>query len=185
MRRLAILSTALLPLALAAAGCGDRALVLTVNLLSFLDPSERTQPYGPIPANVVADFGVADEQVNLLEGLGDAVDAESASLRVRARFENATGSATGTIRIYVAAADTADPQIVPPIAVLPVTLAPAETTVVAAEVPSSPQLADALTRSSARIAVRISLDTTGSPAPLQGVETIEELVAIVVTKRSL
>jgi hypothetical protein len=66
-----------------------------------------------------------------------------------------------------------------------VTLAPSDTAHVATEIASSPALAAALTQSRAKVAVRISFDTTGSLAPLQGSETIEELLAIVVTKRSL
>lgn len=173
-------------LGLAAGGCGDRSLVLTVNLLSFLDPSQVTQVYGPIPAGVVAtNIDIASEEVNLLEGLGDAVDVESASLRLGVRFENQTGSAAGTLSVYIAPADSLDPYSVPPIVDVPVTLAPNDTTHIATEVASSPALAAALTQSRARVAVRVSLDTTGSPAVLQGTETIEELTAIVVTKRSL
>lgn len=174
----------LLPLSLS--GCGDRNLVLTVNLLSFLDPAQRTEAYGPLPPNVALNnVDVASQEVNLLEGLGDAVDVESASLRLGVRFENASGSAIGSLRVYIAPADSADPYSVPPIADVPVTLTPGDTIHVATEVASSTALAEALTQSRARVAVRLSVDTTGSSAPLQGVETIEELTAIVVTKRSL
>ena len=65
------------------------------------------------------------------------------------------------------------------------TLVPNDTTHIATEVASSTALATALTQKQAKIGVRISVDTTGSLANLQGTETIEELLAIVVTKRSL
>jgi len=185
VRRVALLLPLLAAL-LALPGCGDRNLILTVDLLSFLAPADRTVPYGPIPPGVTgADVDVASQEVNLLEGLGDAVDVESASLRIGVRFENQTGSATGSLRIYIAPGDSADPFGVPPLANLPVTLAPNDTTRVETEIDSSPELAAALTQSRAKIGVRISFDTTGSVAPLQGVETSEELVAIVVTKRSM
>jgi hypothetical protein len=182
-------TAALLPLLaalIALPGCGDRSLVLTVNLLSFLDPADRTEAYGPIPPDVaVTNLDVASQEVNLLEGLGDAVDVESASLRLGVRFENQTGNATGSLKVYIAPGDSADPYSVPPLADVPVTLLPNDTTHIATEIASSPELADALTQSRAKIAVRISYDTTGSPAPLQGIETMEELSAVVVTKRSL
>lgn len=185
MRRAALL-VSLAAALIALPGCGDRRLVLTVNLLSFLDPADRTEGYGPIPPDVAAsDLDVASQQVNLLEGLAGAVDVESASLRIGVRFENQTGSATGSLRVYIAPADSADPYSVPPVADLPVALAPNATTLIATEIDSSPELAAALTQSRAQVAVRISFDTTGSPAPLLGSETIEELAAIVVTKRSL
>lgn len=184
MRRTAALLPLLAAL-VALPGCGDRSLVLTVNLLSFLSPADRTEAYGPIPPGVAAsNVDVASREVNLLEGLGDAVDVESASLRIGARFENQTGSATGSLRVYIAPGDSADPFTVPPLADIPVTLAPNDTTHVATEIASSPELAAALTQSRAKVGIRISFDTTGSLAPLQGVETSEELVAIVVTKRS-
>lgn len=185
MRR-TVLWLTLLAALLTLAGCGDRSLVLTVNLLSFLDPADRTAAYGPIAPDVVTPgLDVASQEVNLLQGLGDAVDVESATLRIGVRFENQTGSATGSIRVYIAPGDSADPFTVPPVADIPVTLAPNDTVHVATEVPSSPELAAALTQSRAKVGIRIFFDTTGSLAPLQGVETSEELVAIVVTKRSL
>ncbi|HEY7729116.1 MAG TPA: hypothetical protein VID50_11770 [Candidatus Eisenbacteria bacterium] len=185
MKRTAVLLP-LLAAWLAFPGCGDRSLMLTVNLLSFLDPADRTEAYGPIPPGVaVSNLDVASQEVNLLEGLGDAVDVASASLRIGVRFENQTGSASGSLRVYIAPGDSADPYSVPPLADVPVTLAPSDTAHVATEIASSPALAAALTQSRAKVAVRISFDTTGSLAPLQGSETIEELLAIVVTKRSL
>ncbi len=185
MKRIATLLV-LAGLALGLAGCGDRSLILTVNLASFLDPSQRSQSYGPIPPDVaVTDIDLATQNVNLLEGLGDAVDVQSASLRIGARFENQTGSATGHLLLYIAPGDSGSAFSVPPIADIPVTLVPNDTTHIATEVTSSPALAAALTQKQAKVGVRISFDTTGSLTLLQGTETIEELLAIVVTKRSL
>jgi hypothetical protein len=185
VRRMPALLTLLAALA-ALPGCGNRSLVLTVNLLSFLDPAQRTQDYGPVPPDVPrTDVDVASQEVNLVQGVGDAVNVESASLKLGVRFENQTGSASGSLRVYIAPADSADPYSVPPVADVPVTLMPNDTTHIDTEIDSSPELAAALTQSRAKIAVRISFDTTGSLAPLQGTETTEELVAIVITKRSL
>jgi hypothetical protein len=173
-------------LALGLPGCGDRNLILTVNLLSFVDASERSQPYGPIPPGIaLASSDLVTQDVDLAKGLGDAVDVESASLKVGARFENQTGSATGHLLLYIAPGDSDSAFSVPPIADIPVTLAPNDTTEIATEIASSPALAAALTQSRAKIGVRISVDTTGSLAVLQGTETLEELLAVVVTKRSL
>lgn len=185
MKRIATLLV-LTGLALGLPGCGDRNLILTVNLLSFLDASEHSQAYGPIPPGLsLASFDVATQDVNLAKGLGDAVDVQSASLKVGARFENQTGSASGHLLLYIAPGDSDSAFSVPPIADIPVTLVPNDTTQIATEIASSPALAAALTQSRAKIGVRISVDTTGSPAVLQGTETLEELLAIVVTKRSL
>ncbi len=185
MRRIAFLF-ALAGLALGPAGCGDRNMILTVNLLSFIPPADRSGAYGPIPAGLVAtSVDLVDQEVTLLPGLSSTVDVESASLRIAMRFENQTGSASGHVRIYLAPSDSTSPFGVPPLADVPVTLAPNDTVQVASEIASSPALAAAFTQVHARLGVRVTFDTTGSLSVLQGTEATEELLGIVVTKRSL
>ena len=185
MRRIAFL-LALAGLALGPAGCGDRNMVLTVNLLSFIAPADRSGGYGPIPAGLVGtSVDLIDQDVTLLPGLSSVVDVESATLRIGMRFENQTGSASGHVLVYLAPSDSTSAFGVPPLADIPVTLAPNDTVQVATEIASSPALAAALTQEHARLGVRVSFDTTGSLSVLQGSETTEELLGIVVTKRSL
>lgn len=185
MRRIAFL-LALAGLALGPAGCGDRNMILTVNLLSFIAPADRAGGYGPVPAGLAAtNVDLVNQDVTLLPGLSSSVDVESASLRIGMRFENQTGSASGHVLVYLAPPDAASPFSVPPLADIPVTLAPNDTVRVATEIASSPALAAAFTQEHARLGVRVSFDTTGSLSVLQGTETTEELLGIVVTKRSL
>jgi hypothetical protein len=161
-------------------------LILTVDVLSFLSPTDASQSYsfpGGIPSSTM---DVASESVNLLPGVEDVTAISSATLKLAASFDNQTGDATGTLLIYIAPSDSTDPFTTIPIASLLVTLTPGNVTNVSAEVTSN-ELAAALVHKSARIGVRLVLDSTTTP-PLQfvaGTETITELRATVITKKDL
>ncbi len=174
----------LLPLLLG--GCGDRSLILTVDVLSFLSPSDVSQSY-TIPGGFSADtVDVASESVNLLPGVQDVTEVVSATLKVGASFDNQTGTASGVLLIYIASADSTGPFTTTPIASIPVSLTPNNVTNVSTEV-TSVALAEALVHDSARVGVRITFDTTATP-PLQfvtGTETITQLLAVVITKKNL
>ena len=174
----------LLPLLLG--GCGDRSLILTVDVLSFLTPSDVSQSYS-IPGGLSStSVDLASESVNLLPGVESVTDVVSASLKIGASFDNQTGTASATFLIYITSADSTDPFTSTPIASIPVSLTPNNVTNVSTEV-SSVALAQALVQKSARIGVRVTFDTTATP-PLQfvaGTETITVLRATVITKKKL
>src|SRR5258705_10565626 len=136
----------LLPLLLG--GCGDRSLILTVDVLSFLSPSDVSQSYS-IPGGFSADTeDVGSESDNLLPGVKDVTEVVSATLKIGASFDNQTGTASGTLLIYIASADSTDPFTTTPIASLPFSLTPGNVTNVSTEV-SSVALAQALVHESA------------------------------------
>lgn len=183
MRRLAVW---LLLFPLLMGGCGDRSLILTVDVLSFLSPSDVTQAYSVPGGFASTTIDVASESVNLLPGVEDVTDVMSASLKIAASFDNQTGTASGNLLIYIASADSTDPFTTTPIATLPIALTPNNVTNVNTEV-SSAELAQALVHQSARVGIRVTFDTTATP-PLQfvsGTETITELRAVVITKKKL
>ena len=179
-----IVASLLLPLL--AVGCGDRSLILTVDILSFLDPADVSQAYGPIPGGVSGvTVDVASEEVSLLQGIGDVTEVSSAKLEIGASFDNATGTANASFRIYITPGDSADVFSTPPIADIPVSLTPGTVTNVSTEV-SSDALAEALVQDKAKIGIRITFDTTASGViPVQGTETITLLRATVITKKDL
>jgi hypothetical protein len=183
VRRL-LLAIVMLPALVA--GCGDRNLILTVDILSFLDPSAKTTAYGPIPPGLPStSVDVVSDSLNLLQGIGDVTRVVTASLRIGASFDNQTGSANGNFLLYIAPGDSADPFTTPPIASIPVSLLPGQVTNVNTEVSSSPALAAALTQDRAKFGLRLTFDTSGSAGFVQGTETLTELKAIVVTKKDL
>jgi len=183
MRR--IVST-LFVLALLTSGCGDRSLILTVNILSFLDPSDVTAPYS-VPGGVPsATVDLVDQTVNLLQGVEDVTDIASATLDIAATFDNQTGTGTGTLSFYAVPSDTASPFLSAPIVSIPISLTPATITNVSTRV-TSDALAEALVSDRARIGVRISLDTSATLPTnfVAGTYTITQLLATVVTKKQL
>ncbi|HMI32192.1 MAG TPA: hypothetical protein VK527_10700 [Candidatus Limnocylindrales bacterium] len=180
MRRLIPIAL-LLPLL---AGCGNRNLILTVDILSFMDPSTRTVDYGPIPSGFPNDtVDVFSDSLNLLQGVGDVTNVVSASLDVAASFDNATGSGTGDVLIYFAAADSATPFTTTPVADIPFQLLAGQITNVSTHVDASPALAEALTHDRALVGVRITFN--GTTFPIQGTETLTQLRATVVMKKDL
>lgn len=183
MRRLALL--VMLPAIGLWAGCGDRSLILTVDVLSFLDPADVSQAYGPIPAGLPSmSADVASEEVSLLPGVEDVTEISSATLQIGASFDNSTGSANARFQVFITSADSADVFSSTPIADVPVTVTPATITNVSTEVTST-ALAQAIVQDRVKIGVRITFDTTGSLAPVQGTETITLLRATVITKKKL
>ena len=181
MRRLLIPIALLLPLLV---GCGNRNLILTVNILSFMDPSTRTVNYDPIPMGFPNDtIEVFSDSLNLLQGVSDVTQVASASLDIAASFDNATGDATGDVLIYFAASDSATPFTTAPIADVPFTLLAGQVTNVSTHIDASPALAEVLTHDRALVGLRIIFN--GTSFPIQGTETLTQLTATVVMKKDL
>jgi hypothetical protein len=175
----------LLLLPVLAAGCGDRSLILTVDVLSFLDPADVTQAYGPIPAGLPnTSVDVVSQEVSLLPGIQDVTEVSTAKLEIGASFDNTTGSASAHVQVFITSADSADVFSTTPIADVPLTLTPANVTNVATEV-TSVALAQALVEPKVKIGLRITFNTIGSLAPVQGTESITLLRATVITKKKL
>lgn len=180
MRRL-IPFALLLPLL---AGCGNRNLILTVDILSFLDPASKVVNYGPIPGAFPNDtIEVFSDSLNLLQGVSDVTRAVAASMDIAASFDNTTGAATGSILIYIAAADSSSPFTTTPIASVPFQLLPGQVTNVSTHVDASASLAEALTHDKAQVGVRVIFN--GTAFPVQGTETLTQLLATVIMKKDL
>ena len=165
-------------------GCGNRNLILTVDILSFVDPSMRSEAYGPIPSGFPNDtIEVFSDSLNLLQGVGDVTRVASASLDVAASFDNTSGAATGDFLIYFAAADSADPFTTAPIADIPFQLLAGQITNVSTHVDASPALAEVLTHDRAKVGLRVIFN--GTAFPIQGTETLTKLTATVILKKDL
>jgi hypothetical protein len=177
-----LLVASMLPLA----GCGDRSLILTVDVLSFLKPTDVSQSYtvpGGVPSTTM---DLATQSVNLLPGIQDVTEIATATLHIEASFDNTAGTANGTFLLYIASADSTDPFVTAPIASIPVSLTPGNITNISTDVTSA-ALAAALVQASATIGLRVTFDSTPTP-PLQtvaGTETITQLRATVITKQKL
>ncbi|HZI89005.1 MAG TPA: hypothetical protein VFD83_00975 [Candidatus Polarisedimenticolia bacterium] len=180
MRRSILFAALLVPLL---AGCGNRNLVLTVDILSFMDPASKVVNYSipaPIPSDTVEVFA---DSLNLLQGVGDVTNAVAASLDLAASFDNTSGAATGDLLIYIASANASDPFTTTPFADVPFTLLPGQITNVSTHVEASPALAEALTHDRAMVGVRVVFN--GTSFPIQGTETLTQLQATVILKKDL
>lgn len=165
-------------------GCGDRSLIMTVDILSFMDPGSRASSYGPIIGPLPVDtVTVVSDTLNLLQGIGDVTTVTSASLKIGASFNNTSGAASGHFLIYIAPADSGDAFSAPPLADIPVVLSSGTITNVSTQIDSSPTLAAALTRDKAQLGIRLVLN--GIVGVLQGTETLTELKATVIAQKSL
>jgi len=175
----------LLPLLLLT-GCGNKDLILTIDLLSYVDQSDLSIAYGPVPPGTpTTTADLLQVEANLLQGVGDATQVKSAKLTVGADFVNTTGSASGTLQIFVASLNDSDPFVGVPVAEFPVNLQPAQTTTIDEEITVSPIQLDALTSEEAFFAVRIIYNTQGSAEALQGTVTLTKLTAVLVTESDL
>jgi hypothetical protein len=164
-------------------GCGNRNLILTIDILSFMDPGSRTVNYGPIPLTPSDTVEVFSDSLNLLQGVSDVTRVMSASLDVAASFDNTSGAATGDVLIYFAAADSADPFTTTPIADIPFQLFAGQITNVSTHIEASPALAEVLTHDRAKVGLRIIIN--GTSFPIQGTETLTKLTATVIMKKDL
>lgn len=89
------------------AGCGDRSVILKVDLASHLDAAARDVSPPPVP--VVVPDGlwtgrqalVDDQHVNMLGGMGDAVDVRDVQLTMTTIASATTGSGVDTLRVFV------------------------------------------------------------------------------------
>jgi len=164
-------------------GCGNRNLILTVDILSFLDPASKVVNYNipvPIPSDTVEVFS---DSLSLLQGVSDVTRAVAASLDIAASFDNTSGAATGNLLIYIAAADSSNPFTTTPIADVPFTLLAGQITNISTHVDASASLAEALTHDKAEVGLRVVFN--GTSFPVQGTERLTQLLATVIMKKDL
>jgi hypothetical protein len=108
--------------ALALAGCGNHNLVLKVDVLSYLDASQKVISVGDLPAGSLpaAIPIVPDATINLVDGLSQAAKVQSATLSLGVLVTATSGSGSGHFKLYLSDEDT-DPLTTDPVMNLPVT----------------------------------------------------------------
>ena len=166
------------------AGCGDRDLILRIDLLSFLDPGERTTHYGPIPPALGDTVTViSSRRVNLLPGLQDVTVVRAVTLELAAEIRNQTGSGSGTIGLYISGPGS-DPFVADtsPL-VVPFAVAGADTDTVSVTLAGDQELAELFTGKEAELGIRAAIQSGIGPAPLEGDLVLTRILAIVTAKR--
>jgi hypothetical protein len=169
------------------AGCGDRNVVLKVDLASHLAANER---HIDIPSVPVVSGGlvtgeqalVADQNVNMLGGLGDAILIRDVQLAMGTVVTASTGSGTDTIRVYVSDEAT-DPATTSPVVVQVLTFTPGAPDSVRSTFTDTARLTSLFAQKALRLRITTSLRGPASGNPLVGDLTIQSLEAVVVAAR--
>jgi hypothetical protein len=166
-------------------GCGDRRLLLQVDVHSFLDPDETRMTYGPVPPGTSSRMSLSqDTNVNLLSGVGGVVDVEQLDFSVRGIFDNASGSGRGTISVFFA-----QPGGVPVDSLdFPLDLAAGRIDTLAASVAGSEELARLFSQETLEVTLRLDFVADGPPAnsdPLTGEFELTHLLTLLTTRRDV
>lgn len=181
--RSALPALGVLACAIALAGCGDKNLILRVDLLSFLSAGERQAHYGPIPPAFADSFAVvSSRRLNLLPGLEDVTQVTDVSLEVGAVVNNLTGAGSGRIAVYLSPEGT-DPFVVdttPIIGTFNVTGAMSDT--IETITVGDSTLAALFTSKSAQLGIRVVLNSNVGVDPLEGDVVLTRLRAVVTAR---
>lgn len=181
--KLAVSATALALLA----GCGDRNLVIAVDVLSYLDPTVTQFAFGPLPAvpGGIATGEIAvvkDVHINLVERPNDLTKVQSVSLQFGAEVRDSTGSGADTLRLYLSDNAT-DPLTTPAVATLPVALVAGQVDTVNVSVSGDQRLADLFNGNSLRMSATNSARGPASGADLNGRLKFTKITATVIAGR--
>ncbi len=172
--------------AMVAVGCGDKSLIVRVDLLTFLTADEQNAHYGPVPPGISDSVDVVQSRrLNLLPGLDDVSTVTDVQVEVGAIITNLTGSGTGRIAVYLSPADT-DPFVTdstPVVGTFTVNGAMADT--IETIVVGDAELAELFTGKEAQIGIRLVLDSGVGLAPMEGDIQLTTLRAVVTAKEAV
>jgi hypothetical protein len=171
------------------AGCGDRSVILKVDLASHLDASARNVSPPPVP--VVSPGGlwtgqqalVNDQHVNMLGGMGDAIDVRDVQLTMTTITSATTGSGVDTLEVFVSDEAT-DPRTTSPVIVQYLGFTPGAPDTVVTSLVDNTRLTALFTQKALRLTILTSLRGPGSGVdPLVCNLKIQSLDAVVVAGR--
>ena len=169
--------------ALALAGCGDHNLVLKVDILSYLDASQKTFNVAVIPAT--GEVGtvpiVSDMTISLLDGLNDAAKVRSAALSLGGQVTVESGSGSGKFKLYLSGEGT-EPLSTTPVMNVPVTFTAGEPAIIHAETAGSLAVAELFTQKNLHLAMVLDSVTIVSTVTNMNV-TLSKLEAVVLAGR--
>ncbi len=169
--------------------CGTHDLVLRVDLLSFTPALQSPFVFPPVPATpgglaTGEQALVADQDVNLVEGLGGALSLKDASLRLRTVAAATTGSGTDTLRVYMSDAST-PPRTTPPVLTQVLTFTAGAPDTATSVISQDARLTALFAQKQLRMAVTTSFRGPSAGAPLAGSLTVIALDVVVVAGRKL
>jgi hypothetical protein len=178
---------ALIATLLLSTGCGNRHVIVTVDLLSYLDPSVTRVAFGPVPAIPGGIYTgeqevVKDTQVQLIDGSNSIAEVQNVSISMTAIAADSTGSGLDTLRLYVSEVDQ-DPLATIPAVTLPIVLTPGVTDTVHVDLGSDSRVADLFTGKRMRLTLTTALRGPDSGDPLNATVRVTALDAVLVAGR--
>jgi len=183
-RTLALL---LVALAAVAAGCGDRSLMLSVDIASYIDPAVKDVSFGPVP---VLPGGVAtgeqalvdDMNVNLLSSMNDVVDVKDVELTLTTIASATRGNGVDTLRVYLSDENT-DPRSTAPVLVQALEFAAGAPDTVQSTFGDDARVAALFTNKALRMTLTTSMRGPASGDSLSGRLQIRGLDAVIIAGR--
>ena len=151
------------------AGCGNRHLVVKVNVLSYLDPNLTQVAFGPVPAIPGGIYTgeqeiIKDTEVNLVDGTNSVAEVKNVSIAMTAITSDSTGTGADTLRLYLSDPGT-NPLATPPALVMPLVLWPGSTDTVHVDLGTDSRVASLFTGKRMRVTL-----TTALRGPVSGQE---------------
>jgi hypothetical protein len=173
-------------LLLGSLGCGQREVVMEVDLLSFLAAGETVERHYDLPAGTVLGDPqtIEPRTIELVQGLDEVVQVASVELSVELRFANQSGSGTARVKLY-ATGDRGEgfPFVydTAPVAELVVGLGHGNIIERTAVVHSAgtPTLIPTFESRSLVLGLAVFMDALGSEEPLTGAWSLTRLGALV------
>jgi hypothetical protein len=184
MRRLLAL---LLAVSLPLAGCGNRHLVVNVDVLSYMDPSLTDIPLGPLPAYPGGLYTGEQEiikniEVNLVDGTSSVSEVQSVAIAMMAIASDSTGAGSDTLRLYLCQLDE-DPLSTDPAVTLPITLTPGQVDSVRIDLGTDSRVAELFSGKRMRLTLTTALRGPDSGEDLNARVKVASLTATVVASR--
>jgi hypothetical protein len=174
--------------ALALAGCGDRNLILNVDVLSYLSPSQSEAAFGPMPA-VPGGIATGEQPlvdnmtINLVDNLGNVLEVRSVRLLVTAECDAQTGTGSDTLRMYLSG-EGSDPRSTTPAFEMALPLTGGVVNTTSGEFTGDTRVLDLFDQRQVQLSITNAFRGPSSGPALEGEVRLTKIQAIVVAGRS-
>lgn len=176
-------------LALLLTSCGDRQLVMNVDVMSWVDPAAVSGSFGPVPA---VPGGIATGEQTVLDGMeiplvnnmGQVASVDMVTFRVSAVVRDSSGSGADTLRLYLSS-PWVDPRSTPPVITLPVAMTPGVTDTVEVTTDADARVAQLFVDGKLKMSLTMSVRGPESGEALNGGFRLNKLDATVIASRKV